>query len=72
MFMAEESLFGLLDPEYLLIRLNIPQNLDVRNPYCQYIKETYIKYCDPYKFWNFLLRQLCSHMLFPRYDWPML
>jgi len=39
--MVEESLFGLLDPEYLLARLNIPQNLDLRHPYCQNMKETY-------------------------------
>jgi len=54
MFMAEESLFGLLDPEHLLTRLNIQQNLNLRHPFCQYIKEKYIKYCGSYKFWNFL------------------
>lgn len=34
-------LVWLLNPEYLLTRLNIPQNLDLRHPYCQYITEKY-------------------------------
>lgn len=42
MFVVEESLFGLLDPEYLLARLNIPQNLDLRHPYCQNIKKKHM------------------------------